>query len=114
MPASQFGDAITNHVLRIHALLQARGIESHVFAHDHDEFHAGDNEGENLYRRFYRRQREDLLIYHYSVYNDNYHVPTEQPQPQGLRLPQHHPPGSSSPIKKSLQCVEKVWSYCPD
>lgn len=70
----QFGDAITNHVLRIHALLQERGIESHVYAHDSDEFHAGNNEGEGLYRRSYRRKSEDLLIYHYSVYNDNYRL----------------------------------------
>ena len=68
----QFGDAITNHVLRIHQLLLARGIESHVYANANDDHHAADNEGEKLYAGSYRRKREDVLIYHYSVYNDNY------------------------------------------
>lgn len=70
----QFGDAVTNHVLRIHELLKARGIESHVYAHDNDAACAGYNEGERLYRRSFSRKREDLLIYHYSVYNDNHRL----------------------------------------
>ncbi len=70
----QFGDAVTNHVLRIDELLKARGIESHVYAHDSDAACAPLNEGEGRYRRSFKRKRGDLLIYHYSVYNDNFRL----------------------------------------
>ncbi len=67
----QFGDAVTNHVLGIHRLLRERGVESHVYANATDRAHAEDDEGERLYRRAYMRRRDDLLIYHYSVFNEN-------------------------------------------
>ena len=67
----QFGDAVTNHVLGIHRLLREKGLESHVYANTSDSVNADDNEGEQLYRRSYMRRRSDLLIYHYSVFNEN-------------------------------------------
>jgi glycosyltransferase involved in cell wall biosynthesis len=101
----QFGDAITNHVLRIHALLLARGIESHVYAHDNDEFHAGDNEGEALYRRSYRRSREDLLIYHYSVYNDNYRLYQGSRNRKVFIYHNITPPGFFEPYHREIATV---------
>jgi glycosyltransferase involved in cell wall biosynthesis len=70
----QFGDAVTNHVLAIHRLLGQWGAESHVYANTADAVHAADNEGEQRYRRGFMSKRDDLLIYHYSVYNPNHRL----------------------------------------
>ncbi len=67
----QFGDAITNHVLRIHRELARWGLESHIYAHDNDSFCARFNEGEAAYRR-HMRKKDEILLYHYSVFNPNH------------------------------------------
>ncbi len=68
----QFGDAITNHVLRIHQEFIKWGMESHVYAHETDATCAPYNEGEQVYARNFSRRKEDLLLYHYSVFNPNH------------------------------------------
>ncbi len=68
----QFGDAITNHVLRIHQELIRWGMESHVYAHETDKACAAYSESEQVYQRRFSRKKEDLLLYHYSVFNPNY------------------------------------------
>ncbi|OFW58611.1 MAG: hypothetical protein A2W01_02670 [Candidatus Solincola sediminis] len=68
----QFGDAVTGQVLRIHELLGSWGWESHVYATANDEHMAGINEGMMAYRGKRSRSREDILIYHLSVYDDNH------------------------------------------
>jgi len=68
----QFGDAITGQVLRIHELLGSWGWESHVYATANDEAMAEVNEGLKAYKGKRARSRQDILIYHLSVYDDNY------------------------------------------
>lgn len=68
----QYGDAITSHVLRIHQELIKWGMESHVYAHETDKTCAPYNEGEPVYARKFSRNKEDLLLYHYSVFNPNH------------------------------------------
>ncbi len=70
----QFGDAITNHVLRIHQEFIKWGMESHVYAHETDKICAPMSEGEQVYARRFSRRKEDLLLYHYSVFNPNHRL----------------------------------------
>lgn len=70
----QKGDAITNNVLNLHRIFLSWGLESHIYAHENDPRMAVHNEGEGLYRRKYRREKGDLLLYHYSVYCENYRL----------------------------------------
>ncbi len=69
----QFGDAVTNQVLRIHEILRSWGWESHVYASSHDEIMAPINEGFKAYRRF-MGSRKDILLFHYSVYDENHRL----------------------------------------
>ncbi len=69
----QFGDAVTNQVLHIHRLLLSWGHESHVYASSSDEAMAPVNEGLKAYRR-YLGSKEDVLLFHYSVYDDNHRL----------------------------------------
>ena len=70
----QQGDAITSNVLNLHRTFLSWGLESHVYAHDEDPRVAHNNEGEDLYRRKFLREKGDLLLYHYSVYNENHRL----------------------------------------
>jgi glycosyltransferase involved in cell wall biosynthesis len=65
------GDAVSNQALAIHRILQQRGIESRIFANGLDEFGARHARLDAEYAPF-RSQPGDLLIYHYSIYCDNY------------------------------------------
>ncbi|MDI6874286.1 glycosyltransferase [Candidatus Solincola sp.] len=69
----QFGDAVTNQVVRIHEILRSWGWESHVYASSNDAVMAPLNEGLKTYRRF-MRSKEDILLFHYSVYDDNHRL----------------------------------------
>ncbi len=70
----QQGDAISSNVLNLHRTFLSWGLESHVYAADEDPRLAHLNEGEDLYRRKFMREKKDLLLYHYSVYNENYRL----------------------------------------
>ena len=65
------GDAVSNQALAIHRLLLERGIESHIFAGGMDEFGSRYALLDTEYRP-YRDSRDDLLIFHYSIYADHY------------------------------------------
>ncbi len=67
----QYGDAVTGQVLAMHRAMTSWGWESHVYASSHDEAMAKHNEGLEAYRR-YIRNRGDVLIYHYSIFDENY------------------------------------------
>jgi len=69
----QYGDAVTNQVLRIHEVLRSWGWESHVYATSNDAATSSYNEGLKAYRRF-MGSREDILLFHYSVYDDNHRL----------------------------------------
>jgi glycosyltransferase involved in cell wall biosynthesis len=65
------GDAVSNQALSIHRILEERGIESHIWAHGIDEFGARYARLDEEYAPF-REAGEDLLIFHYSIYCENY------------------------------------------
>jgi len=68
----QYGDAVTNQVLSIHQRVKSWGWESHVYATSNDERMEEVNEGLRTYRKKYAHERGDILIYHYSIYDENY------------------------------------------
>ncbi len=69
----QFGDAVTNQVLRIDQVLRSWGWESHIYATASDTVMASRNEGLRAYRAF-SGNREDILLFHYSVYDENHRL----------------------------------------
>jgi L-malate glycosyltransferase len=69
----QFGDAVTGQVLSIHDQVKSWGWESHIYATSHDQYMETYDEGLKTYRRKHSRYLDDILIYHYSIYDDNYH-----------------------------------------
>ncbi|MBC7228930.1 MAG: glycosyltransferase [Actinobacteria bacterium] len=70
----QFGDAVTGQVLRIHETVKSWGWESHVYTTAHDERMAPLDEGLKAYRGEYLRRKDDLLLYHLSVYDENHRL----------------------------------------
>ncbi len=70
----QFGDAVTGQVMRIHETVSSWGWESHVYATAHDERMAPLDEGLKAYRKGPIRRRDDILIYHLSVYDRNHRL----------------------------------------
>jgi glycosyltransferase involved in cell wall biosynthesis len=67
----QYGDAVTGQVIRIHEAVTSWGWESLIYATANDEAMAPYNEGLKAYKG-YMRSREDILIYHLSVYDENH------------------------------------------
>lgn len=65
-----YGDAITNHILEIDRRLKAWGLDSHVYAENVEPRISGVGRPDKEYEPFLD-QKEDLLIYHYSVYTSN-------------------------------------------
>ena len=70
----QFGDAVTGQVMSIHEVVRSWGWESHVYATAHDERMAPHDEGLRAYRRKHLRSRDDILIYHLSVYDESHRL----------------------------------------
>lgn len=68
----KYGDAITNQVMRIHEAATSWGWESHVYSTAHDDVMEEVNEGLPEYRRRYLKNRDDLLVFHYSIYDKNH------------------------------------------
>ncbi len=69
----QFGDAVTGQVLSIHDQVSSWGWDSYIYATSHDQYMETHNSGLKTYRRKYSRYLDDILIYHYSIYDDNFH-----------------------------------------
>ncbi|RJP34681.1 MAG: glycosyltransferase [Actinobacteria bacterium] len=70
----QFGDAVTGQVLRIHETVSSWGWESFIYATAHDARMAPTDEGLEAYRKGPMRSREDILVYHLSVYDENHRL----------------------------------------
>lgn len=70
---AQYADAITNDALSIHAALKRGGYDSRLYATERDsaclKLFASDED----YKAFMGK-KEDVLIFHYSVYNSNYKI----------------------------------------
>ena len=69
----QYGDAVTGQVLAMHRAFTSWGWEGHIYASSNDDTMACLNEGLEAYRR-YARNREDVLIFHYSIYDENHRL----------------------------------------
>ncbi|NPV58080.1 MAG: glycosyltransferase [Actinobacteria bacterium] len=70
----QFGDAVTGQVMRIHETVSSWGWESHVYATAHDERMAPLDEGLEAYRKRAMLRRDEILVYHLSVYDENHRL----------------------------------------
>jgi len=68
----QFGDAVTGQVLRIHETVSSWGWESFIYATAHDEHMAPYDDGLKAYRKGGMRAKDDILIYHLSVFDENH------------------------------------------
>jgi len=66
----EYGDAVSNHVLQIHTTLEEWNHESRVFAGTMDEFGKSVAFPDKSYQE-YMQNKEDVLIYHYSIYTPN-------------------------------------------
>jgi glycosyltransferase involved in cell wall biosynthesis len=73
VPRLDAGDAVSNHALGIHRLLSEWGFETRIFANGMDEYGKRIASYEKFYREF-MDDRDDLLIYHYSIYCGNYEM----------------------------------------
>ena len=70
----QFGDAVTGQVLRIHETVGSWGWESFIYATAHDDRMAPHDDGLKAYRKGPMRSKDDILIYHLSVYDENHRL----------------------------------------
>ncbi len=68
--ALAYGDAVSNDILEIDRRLQAWGFETRIFAEHIEPRLAGNAHHDREYEQFVREE-DDLLIYHYSIYNAN-------------------------------------------
>ena len=73
VPRLDAGDAMGNQALAIHELLEAWGLESRIFAYDMDEYGRRFASFDPAYREFMGSE-DDLLIFHYGLYCDNYRM----------------------------------------
>jgi len=71
VPRLDAGDAVSNQAMAIHALLERWGLESRIFAYDMDEFGRHYASFDTAYREF-AGEEDDLLIFHYALFCDNY------------------------------------------
>ena len=71
VPRLDAGDAVSNQAMAIHELLSGWGLESRIFAYDMDEYGRQHASFDTAYAEF-AGEEEDLLIFHYALYCDNY------------------------------------------
>ncbi len=71
VPRLDAGDAVSNQALAIHKLATEWGCESRIYANGMDEFGKRHASYDYTYKEF-MREKDDLLIYHYSIYCGNY------------------------------------------
>lgn len=73
VPRLDAGDAVSNQALSIHKLLGDWGFESRIFANGMDEYGKAFASYDSAYRDF-MPSRDDLVIYHFSIYCGNYEM----------------------------------------
>ena len=73
LPRFDAGDAVSSQAIAIRDALRDHGYESHVYAQRTDEFGARDGRPEEAYRP-YMESGEDILIYHYLFFCNNYQM----------------------------------------
>lgn len=67
------GDAVSFHTLEIDRRLRAWGLEAHIFAGHVDPAYQALAQTDDRFMSFLEAP-DDLLIYHYSIYNPNYRL----------------------------------------
>jgi len=65
-----YGDAVTNDVLEIDRLLKSWGLNATIYAESAESRLGGVSRPTSAYEP-YLADREDVLLYHYSIYSDN-------------------------------------------
>ncbi len=73
LPRFDAGDAVSNHALAIQEVLRERGHECRIYAHGMDEFGVANGLPEAEYRA-YLDSEDDLLIYHYLLFCENFEL----------------------------------------
>jgi glycosyltransferase involved in cell wall biosynthesis len=68
-----FGDAVTNDVLELDRRLKAWGFDARIYASSIEPRLGDVGQPDAAYEPFLA-ERDDLLIYHYSIYNANLHL----------------------------------------
>lgn len=71
VPRLDAGDAVSNQAMSIHEHLTRWGLESRIFAYDMDEYGRRFASFDTAYGEF-AGDEEDLLIFHYALFCDNY------------------------------------------
>jgi glycosyltransferase involved in cell wall biosynthesis len=92
VPRLDAGDAVSNQAIAIHALLERWGLQSRIFAYDMDEYGRRYASFDTAYHEF-AGDEEDLLIFHYALYCDNYHYYLESRNRKVLIYHNITPPG---------------------
>jgi len=92
VPRLDAGDAVSNQAMAIHTLLERWGLESRIFAYDMDEYGRRYASFDTAYREFAGNE-EDLLIFHYALYCDNYRYYLESRNRKVLIYHNITPPG---------------------
>lgn len=93
--------------MRIHELVSSWGWEGHVYATAHDDRMASVDEGMKSYRGKRKSSREDILIYHLSVYDDNHRQYLQSHNRKVLIYHNITPPGFLAPYDAFLADVCK-------
>ncbi|MDI6830685.1 MAG: hypothetical protein QME88_05050, partial [Actinomycetota bacterium] len=73
VPRLDAGDAIGNIAMTIHRALERLGYEARIYAYDMDDYGRRHASFDAAYREF-MEEEEDLLLYHYGLYCDNYRM----------------------------------------
>ena len=73
VPRLDAGDAVGNQAMAIHELLVRWGLEARIFAYDMDEYGRRFASFDTAYREFMHHE-DDLLLFHYALYCDNYRL----------------------------------------
>ncbi len=92
VPRLDAGDAIGAMAMAIHEVLTAWGLEARLFAYDMDEYGRRYASFDTAYREF-MHQEEDILLYHYGLYCDNYRMFLESRNRKALIYHNITPPG---------------------
>ena len=66
-----FGDAITNHTLEMDKVLRKWGFDTQIFAESIDFRNLPSSIKVDKYYKERMKSKDDLLIYHYSIYCEN-------------------------------------------
>jgi len=68
------GEPISSQALAIHEVLRSWGVESRLYAYNMDDFGRQYAQYDSEYGKVLHQDHDDLLIYHYALYCENYRL----------------------------------------